>query len=116
LEPRKAPGKRPKLEEKARKLLAKDLQQRPWATHAQRAEFLFAVSGGFFGERSEGLPSGRTPAQEPKKRSRGAAERDEFLRALWRMEVGCLDPGQLVFVEEMGTHTSLWLPSTLTRP
>lgn len=45
LEPRKAPGKRPKLDEKARKLLAKDLEERPWATHAQRAQFLFAVSG-----------------------------------------------------------------------
>ncbi len=45
LEPRKAPGKRPKLDEKARKLLVEDLQQRPWATHSQRAEFLFAVLG-----------------------------------------------------------------------
>ena len=45
LEPRKAPGKRAKLDEKATKLLAKDLQERPWATHSQRAEFLFAVSG-----------------------------------------------------------------------
>lgn len=45
LEPRKAPGKAPKLDEKAMKLLAQDLEQRPWATHAQRAEFLFAVLG-----------------------------------------------------------------------
>jgi hypothetical protein len=45
LQPRKAPGKKPKLGEKARKLLAKDLDERPWATHAQRAQFLFAVSG-----------------------------------------------------------------------
>jgi len=45
LEPRKAPGKRPKLDQKAMKLLVEDLQQRPWATHSQRAEFLFAVSG-----------------------------------------------------------------------
>jgi transposase len=29
------------------------------------------------------------------------------LRALWRMEVGRIDPGRLVFVDEMGTHTSL---------
>ena len=29
------------------------------------------------------------------------------MRAHWRMEVGCLDPGRLVFVDEMGTHTSL---------
>ena len=45
LQPRKAPGKKPKLDEKARKLLAKDPDERPWATHAQRAQFLFAVSG-----------------------------------------------------------------------
>jgi transposase len=45
LEPRKAPGRAPKLDEKARKLLLEDLQQRPWATHSQRAEFLYAVSG-----------------------------------------------------------------------
>jgi transposase len=45
LEPRKAPGKRPKLDEKARKLLVEDLEERPWATHSQRAEFLFAISG-----------------------------------------------------------------------
>jgi transposase len=44
LEPRKPPGKRPKLDEKATKLLANDLEERPWATHSQRAEFLFALS------------------------------------------------------------------------
>ena len=45
LQAKKAPGKRPKLDEKAKKLLAKDLEERPWATHSQRAEFLVAVSG-----------------------------------------------------------------------
>jgi transposase len=45
LEPSNAPGKKPKLDQKARKLLAKDLQERPWATHSQRVEFLFAVLG-----------------------------------------------------------------------
>jgi transposase len=45
LQPRKAPGRAPKLDEKATRLLLEDLQQRPWATHSQRAEFLFAVSG-----------------------------------------------------------------------
>src|ERR671932_2788919 len=45
LEPKKAPGKRPKLDEKATKLLLEDLQERPWATHSQRAEFLFAACG-----------------------------------------------------------------------
>lgn len=45
LKPRKSPGKRPKLDEKATKLLMEDLEERPWATHSQRAEFLFALSG-----------------------------------------------------------------------
>jgi transposase len=45
LEPRKAPGKAPKLDEKARRLLLEDLRERPWATHSQRAEFLLATCG-----------------------------------------------------------------------
>jgi transposase len=45
LEPRKAPGRAPKLDKKATKLLLEDLEERPWATHSQRAEFLFAASG-----------------------------------------------------------------------
>ena len=45
LEARKAPGRTPKLDEKAMKLLLEDLEQRPWATHSQRAEFLYALSG-----------------------------------------------------------------------
>ncbi len=45
LEPDKAPGKRPKLDEKASKLLVEDLRQRPWATHSQRAQFLLGACG-----------------------------------------------------------------------
>ena len=45
-EPGKAPGKAPKLDGKARKLLAEDLRQGPWATHAQRAQFLLAGAWG----------------------------------------------------------------------
>jgi transposase len=45
LVPRKAPGKKPKLDEKAKNLLLEDLQERPWATHSQRAEYLLAVAG-----------------------------------------------------------------------
>ena len=45
---------------------------------------------------------------EPKKRSLGAAERDEFLRAAWRALVaGEIDAERLVFVDEMGTNVSL---------
>jgi len=45
LEPRKAPGKKPKLDEKARKLLLEDVRERPWATHSQRVQFLLAACG-----------------------------------------------------------------------
>ena len=38
----------------------------------------------------------------------GASERDEFLRAAWRALVaGALDARRFVFVDEMGTNTSL---------
>jgi hypothetical protein len=53
---------------------------------------------------------------EQKKRSVGASERDEWLRAAWRVVVAArIDPKRLVFVDEMGTNTSLspvyaWAP------
>jgi hypothetical protein len=38
----------------------------------------------------------------------GALERDELLRCVWKvMGAGKLDAFQLVFVDEMGTNTSL---------
>jgi transposase len=38
----------------------------------------------------------------------GATERDEWLRAAWRVTLaGAVDPRRLVFVDEMGTNTSL---------
>jgi hypothetical protein len=45
---------------------------------------------------------------DSKKRSVGASERDEFLRAAWRVMVAAATrPERLVFVDEMGTNTSL---------
>ena len=45
---------------------------------------------------------------EQEKRSVGATERDEWLRAAWRALVaGGLDADRLVFVDEMGSNTSL---------
>ena len=46
----------------------------------------------------------------------GAAERDEFLRATWRaMVAGHIDVGRLVFVDEMGSNTSLTPPYAWSR-
>jgi transposase len=45
---------------------------------------------------------------EPKKRSVGASERDEFLRAAWRAMVAAgTDARRLVFVDECSTNTSM---------
>ena len=107
LEPAKAPGKASKLDEKARKLLLEDLeQQRPWATHSQRAEFLAAVAGVSVSEATVCRAIKRL-SHSRKKDPEDQPERDEFLRLLWRNEIGRIDPERLVFVDEMGTHTSL---------
>lgn len=43
-----------------------------------------------------------------KKRTVEATERDEFRRAAWRVMVAeKVEPGRLVFVDEMGASTSL---------
>ena len=45
LSPGKAPGKRPTLEEKARKLLEADVEERPFAKLKQRREYLHEAAG-----------------------------------------------------------------------
>jgi transposase len=45
LSPGKAPGKRPLLDEKARRLLEADVQERPFAKLADRQEYLKKVAG-----------------------------------------------------------------------
>jgi transposase len=45
LEPGKAPGKRPKIDEKVRKLLEEDLHERPFLTLRQRCDYVEAISG-----------------------------------------------------------------------
>jgi transposase len=45
LAPGKAPGKRPKLDEKARRLLEAVVQERPFAKLEQRREYLEKVAG-----------------------------------------------------------------------
>jgi hypothetical protein len=56
------------------------------------------------------MPGGRAALSGPKKGARGATERAEFSRLLWRTEIGRVDPGRLVLVDEMGTHTSSLAP------
>ena len=76
LEPRKAPGKASKLDEKARRILVEDLQERPWATHSQRAEFLFALCGVRVSEATVCRAVGRlcrSRKKDPKERPNGTS-------------------------------------------
>ena len=45
LEPGKAPGKRPKMDEPVSKLLEEDLKERPFVTLSERCEYVEAISG-----------------------------------------------------------------------
>jgi transposase len=45
LEPGKAPGKRPKMDERLRKLLEEDLKERPFVTLRERCDYVEAISG-----------------------------------------------------------------------
>ena len=45
LEPGKAPGKRPKIDERVGKLLEEDLQERPFVTLRERCDYVEAISG-----------------------------------------------------------------------
>ena len=45
LAPKKRPGSKPKIDERARKLLEEDLKERPFITLQQRCEYLRVVAG-----------------------------------------------------------------------
>ena len=45
LKPGKAPGKRPKMDERVGKLLEEDLKEHPFATLRERCEYVKAISG-----------------------------------------------------------------------
>ncbi len=45
LEPGTAPGKRPKMDERVRKLLEEDLKERPFVTLRERCDYIEAISG-----------------------------------------------------------------------
>ena len=107
LAPKKRPGSKPKIDERTRRLLEADLEERPAATLSERREFLRRVVWSV-GRRVYPEQDAQAPWVEPKKRSLGASEREEFLRAAWRLLVaGEVDAERLVFVDEMGANVSL---------
>ena len=106
LEPRKGGGRPPKVDETIEKLLEVDVEKRPAATVPERRRFLEQLTG-----KSLGDSTIRRVLKRPgfsQKTDGGALERDEWLRAAWKvMVVHKTDPKRLMFVDEMGTNTSL---------
>jgi transposase len=45
LEPGKAPGRRPKMDKRHRKVLEEDLRERPFVTLGERCDYIEAISG-----------------------------------------------------------------------
>jgi transposase len=109
LRPKRSLGRRPKADERVRRLLEADLRERPAATLAQRREYLRGVAG--LSVLASPQSAGCFVAWAgPEKRRVGASERElEFLRAAWRVLVaGKIDAERLVFVDERGTRTPRW--------
>ena len=84
-----------------------DLEEQPWATHSQRAEFLFALSGVSVSEATVCRAVGRLRRGAEKKIPGGGRTRRVLKGALAHGGWGHRSWAALVFVDEMGTHTSL---------
>ena len=102
-----------------KRLLNEDMKERPAATIAQRIRFLESVREchGEASELLERLASVEAPGMEPKKRVVGAAsERDEWLRAAWRVMVSAQVDPERGWCSWMRWGPILrFLPSTLGR-
>jgi transposase len=86
LAPSKPPGSTPKINGTAQRLLEWDLKERPAATLAQRCIYLLEMTGIRVGISTLWRALKRL-GYSHKRRSVGAAERDEFDRATWQVLV-----------------------------
>jgi transposase len=108
LVPAKPPGSWPKIAGCSKRLLEQDLEQRPAATLAQRCTYLLQITGIRVGISTLWRAMKRL-GYSYKKTSVGAVERDEFQRAAWQVMVADqIEADRFVFVDEMGSNTSLY--------
>jgi transposase len=106
--PSKPPGSAPKIDDTAKRLLELDLQERPAATLVQRCTYLLKMTGISVGISTLWRTLKRM-GYSHKKRSVGASERDQFDRAAWKVLVADrIEADRFVFVDEMGSNTSLY--------
>jgi transposase len=107
LEPRKSSGRPRKIGEKAQLLLTKDVEERPGATISQRRRLLEHITATTLSDSTVRRLMKRLGFTQ-KNGVWGGLERDEFSRCAWRVMVAeQVEPDRLVFVDEMGTNTSL---------
>lgn len=106
LAPKKHPGSKPKIDEGARRLLEADLEERPAATLPERREFLQRTCGVSVSDSTVSRMLKRLGWT--RKRSVGANERDEFLRAAWRVMVAAATRGPSVW-----SSSTRWAPTLL---
>jgi transposase len=108
LAPSKPPGSTPKINGTTQQLLELDLKERPAATLAQRCIYLLEMTGIRVGISTLWRALKRL-GYSHKRRSVGAAERDEFDRAAWQVLVADqIEADRFVFVDEMGSNTSMY--------
>jgi transposase len=111
LTPGKALGKKPKLDEKARRLLEADIEERPFAKLTNRREYLKKVAGVTVSEST--LSRVIRQMSFDRKRTLGASEQDEFLRAAFRvMVISSIEPERLVFLRMSARRIPRWHPFT----
>jgi transposase len=86
LSPGKTPGRRPKIDERSSKLLEEDLKERPFATLQECCDYLRTIAG----LKVSRCALCRTIKRMDSTRKKGrasASERDEWVRAAWRVTV-----------------------------
>jgi transposase len=120
LAPKKSPGSAPKFDEKARNLLAADLEERPYLTLQERCDYIEIMTG--LSVSSSTMchaiarigPIGKNPQGKRETRRHGARRVRE---AAWRvMVVAMVEPSRLLFVDECVLGTPSWHRSTATLP
>ncbi len=73
LHPKRSPGRRPKADERARRLLKADLRERPAATLSERREYPRSVAG--LGVSESTVSAGRSVAWDGPEKKTGGSER-----------------------------------------
>jgi transposase len=116
LTPGKAPGKKGKLDGNAMTLLEEDLHAHPAVSYEKRVDLLRELLGVRVSKATICRTVGHL-GYTRKKGSVGAIERDEWLRAAWRVTLaGKIDSRKLVFVDERWAPTPRFPRATPTPP